>query len=51
MGNKRRNDIQRIKMARGAHPLSHLFLADDSYICYKANVESSNHIVEMLNKF
>lgn len=46
-----KNLIKRIQVNWGAHSLSHMFFADDSYIYYKTNIGSSIHIIEMLHTF
>lgn len=43
--------IQGIKVARGAPAVTHMFFADDSYICCHANKEETIHVMKPLATF
>ena len=43
--------LKGIKVARSAPSISHMFFADDSYIFCKANVESAENIIHLLQIF
>lgn len=46
-----KNMIKGIKVARSAPYIFHMFFVDDSYIFYKASMESANYVLQMLNLF
>lgn len=43
--------IKGIRVARGAPVMSHMLFADDSYIFCQANMNTTKHIVDMLQLF
>lgn len=48
---ERQGLVLKIKVARNAPHISHIFFADDCYIFCKAGVESANYVLEMLKVF
>lgn len=48
---ERHNLISGIKVARSAPPISHIFCTDDCYIFCKENMESVEHLFDILYVF
>ncbi|XP_074376770.1 uncharacterized protein LOC141718284 [Apium graveolens] len=48
---ERRNYLTGIQVARGAPRLTHMFFADDTYIYCKAQVDQTNHVIELFKIF